>query len=180
LKIKLKKVEGIPDIKKARYLVFVYYCYFMIILLFIKFKNQLRMNYQMNSVIQLVETALKDAAFFFLYYLLLNAFFCSLYMVLGSVVPPDDYSGLNEYYGMPVRYQYYLIQSFRNSIGDLQTPQYQFWDDFGSNGKIVILSIWGTWIVGILFLSLLMLNFLITVFSETHERVLANAIIYQY
>jgi hypothetical protein len=34
--------------------------------------------------------------------------------------------------------------------------------------------------VNILFSSLLMLNFLITVFSETHERVLANSIDYAY
>jgi hypothetical protein len=164
LKIELKKVEGIPEDQKVKYVVFVYSCYFIIILLFIKFKNQLRMNYYMNSVIHLVETSLKDASFFFVYYLLLNCFFCSLYIVLGSVVPTDDYNGLTDSSGKPVRYQYYLIQSFRNSIGDLEPPLYQFWDDYGSNGKLVIFSIWCNWIASFLFLSLLSLNFLIAVF----------------
>jgi hypothetical protein len=44
----------------------------------------------------------------------------------------------------------------------------------------IIYLIWITWIVNILFSSLLMLNFLITVFSETHERVLTNSIDYAY
>jgi hypothetical protein len=80
-----------------------------------------------------------------------------------------------------IRYIYYFIQSFRNSIGDLQTPSYQFWDDFsGALGKTMIYLIWLTWVVMILVSSLLMLNFLITVFSETHERVLANSINYTY
>jgi hypothetical protein len=81
----------------------------------------------------------------------------------------------------PIRFPYYIIQNFRNSIGDLQTPSYQFWDDFGGTGsRSMIYIIWLTWIMNILVCSLLMLNFLITVFSETHERVLANAINYTY
>ena len=46
--------------------------------------------------------------------------------------------------------------------------------------KPVIVLIWITWMTNILFSSLLMLNFLITVFSETHERVLASSIDYAY
>jgi hypothetical protein len=61
------------------------------------------------------------------------------------------------------------------------TPSYQFWIDFGGIwSKAMIFIIWLTWAVNIIFCSLLMLNFLITVFSETHERVLTNAINYSY
>jgi hypothetical protein len=44
----------------------------------------------------------------------------------------------------------------------------------------MIYTIWVTWTVNIVYCLLLMLNFLITVFGETHERVLATAINYTY
>ena len=62
----------------------------------------------------------------------------------------------------------------------MATPSYKFWEDFGVEGLVIIYLIWGTWIANFMFTSILMLNFLITVFSETHERVLANSINYTY
>ena len=114
----------IPKLDEARYQKFVLYSYSMLALIFIKFKNQLKMNRKLNSVIQLVEAALKDAGYFFAYYILLTCFFCASYMILGSTISSDEYGGLDTIGGHPVRFVYYLVQSFRNSIGDLQTPQY--------------------------------------------------------
>ena len=59
-------------------------------------------------------------------------------------------------------------------------PLYKYWSDFGEQGKPIIYAIWTTWFANIMFTSILMLNFLITVFSETHERVLSNSIIFKY
>ena len=57
---------------------------------------------------------------------------------------------------------------------------YKYWSEYGQQGQMIIYVIWATWIANILYTSILMLNFLITVFSETHERVLSNSIIYKF
>ena len=97
-------------------------------------------------------------------------------MILGNVTSNLDYPGLFGPDEDVIQYRtaYYLIQNFRNSVGDLATPTYKFWEEYSlkSEGLIIIYLIWITWIANFVFSSLLMLNFLITVFSETHERVL--------
>ena len=143
----------------------------MSILLFIKFKNQLSMNNKLNNVINMVEESLIKAFFFLLYYIVLLMFFCIQFMILGSVVVDQDYPGV------VYRYEFYLIQNFRNSLGDLQTPSYKFWEEESftkDQSNMIVRLIWATWIANIVFCSILMLNFLISVFSETHERILAD------
>ena len=99
-------------------------------------------------------------------------------MILGNVTSNLDYPGL---YGpdedsIDYRFPYYLIQNFRNSVGDLTTPTYKFWEDYEDRdlGLFIIYIIWFSWITNFVFSSLLMLNFLITIFSETHEKVLTH------
>ena len=84
------------------------------------------MNSKMNSVIQLIEQSLGDAFYFLVYYGILLGLFCILFMVLGSVISVADYSGLDKGNNgdESIRYIYYMIQIFRNSIGDLQAPMY--------------------------------------------------------
>ena len=79
------------------------------------------MNYKLNNVINMVEESLIKAFFFLLYYIVLLMFFCIQFMIIGSVVVDQDYPGV------VYRYEFYLIQNFRNSLGDLQTPSYTFW-----------------------------------------------------
>jgi Trk-type K+ transport system membrane component len=166
----------------GKYIAFVMCTYAMVCLLFIKIKTQLQMSRKMDQVVQLMEESLSDAAYFLIYYAFILILFAVLFMILGSVILPSDYSLLEDGPGdSTIRYPYYLMQVFRNSLGDLQTPSYQFWQDVEHpNRKIVVYLIWFTWVGCIVFASLLMLNFLITVFSETHEKVLANAIDYHY
>jgi hypothetical protein len=137
----------------------------------------------MNNVITMIEQSLKDAFSFSIYYFIIIMFFCAQFMILGNVTSNLDYPGL---YGededvVEFRYVFYLIQNFRNSVGDLATPTYKFWEEFDySRGRYIIAIIWATWIANFVFSSLLMLNFLITIFSETHERVLTNQLEYTY
>ena len=166
------------DQDTTNYFIFVMFAYVVSTLLFVKFKNQLEMNSNLNNVIKLVEASISDAKYFLIYYMFLLMFFCIQFMILGAVVLHLDYPGLDD---NEQRYPYYFVQNFRNSLGDLQTPAYKFWEDYGSKtGNVVIYIIWATWIANFIFSSLLMLNFLITVFSETHERVLTNQLEYTY
>ena len=143
-----------------------------------KLKYQLSMFSELNNVITMIEQSLRDAFNFFIYYAMLIMFFCIQFMILGSVTSNLDYPGL---YGenedsIDYRFPYYLVQNFRNSVGDVTPPTYKFWEEYENRQEcmFIIYLIWITWIANFVFTSLLMLNFLITIFSETHERVLTN------
>ena len=108
--------DGIED---ENYVLFVMYAYFLSTMLFVKFKAQLQMNKNLNNVITLIEESLGDAAYFLAYYALLLLFFVIHFMILGSVIIGLDYPGIDEdSKGNPMRYPYYIIQNFRNSVGD--------------------------------------------------------------
>ena len=132
------------------------------------------MHHILNSVVLMVTSSLYDAFYFLVYYMMLLLMFCIQFMILGAVVIHLDYPNLNGVEGgQEIRYIYYFLQNFRNSLGDLQTPAYAFWEDYNSRyGTVVIYIIWGTWVANFIFTSLLMLNYLITVFGETHETIL--------
>ena len=104
--IKIKEVEG------EIYSFYVLCGYMLGAILFVKFKQQLQMVKKMNDVITLVELSLRDATYFLAYYLLLLIFFCAQFMILGSVISPLDYPEIKH------RFIFYLIQNFRNSLGD--------------------------------------------------------------
>ena len=90
------------------------------------------MSTKLNSVITLIEQALIDAVGFLIYYGLLIGFFAIQFMNLGSVTTTEDYPNMDQ--DGKIRYIYYTIQNFRNSIGDLVTPKYKFWEKFGGEG----------------------------------------------
>ena len=97
------------------------------------------------------------------------------------------YPGINKNIG-------YLLYSFRNSIGDLSTPNYDDWlimglEDADDDSKtvitqtevflIVVLS-WTLWSIQSVFMIIILLNYLIAVISQAYERVVNQRKIYQY
>jgi hypothetical protein len=67
----------------------------------------------------------------------------------------------------------FFLQAFRNSIGDLAPPSYEYWEEMKSKGKtsalVMIYMIWGFWLFQIVSFTILLLNFLIAVISQSYE-----------
>jgi uncharacterized membrane protein len=83
-----------------------------------------------------------------------------------------------------------LILAFRNSIGDLQSPQYERWLNYiaanqndpirSGQGYFIIYLLWGLWFGNIILMVILLLNFLIAIISQTYERVAGSQSNYTY
>lgn len=83
-----------------------------------------------------------------------------------------------------------LILAFRNSIGDLQSPQYERWLNYidtnqndplrSGQGYVIIYLLWGLWFGNIILMVILLLNFLIAIISQTYERVAGSQSNYTY
>lgn len=88
----------------------------------------------------------------------------------GAYYKPSDYI-----YVSPIGR--YILQTFRNSIGDIGTPTYSFWVDYGEqedSGKAqaVIMIIWMTFVlINVILLSVVLINSLIAIVSQTFAKV---------
>ena len=72
----------------------------------------------------------------------------------------------------------FMLYSFRNSIGDLATPNYDPWILQRQSGEIsqtssyfVVSLAWGIWLFQAMFMVIILLNYLIAVISQAYERV---------
>lgn len=90
------------------------------------------------------------------------------------------YPGINKIFA-------YLIYSFRNSIGDLATPNYDSWLLQYQEGKISLISrnsivtlAWAIWLFQAIFMVIILLNYLIAVIAQAYERVVNQRVIYSY
>jgi hypothetical protein len=97
--------------------------------------------------------------------------------------PPSDYPGMQKFFAL-------FLMTFRNSIGDLAPPDYAFWinetEEFEIEPDvkdtaiksyyryIFIILVWIVWVFQIVFMIILLLNFLIADISEKYEMVIGE------
>lgn len=82
----------------------------------------------------------------------------------------DDYESIN-------KMVMFAIMIYRNTIGDIQTPNYDYWSDKERMAKNpfmcqwMIYIIWIVWALNIMFMLIVLLNFLIATISSAFENV---------
>lgn len=69
-----------------------------------------------------------------------------------------------------------LLQNFRNSIGDLSTPHYLYWEARYNGGEKIaseamILIIWMLWFGEVYLMVIILTNFLIALVSQVYEQI---------
>ena len=80
---------------------------------------------------------------------------------MGMINEAEDYPYIDDNLG-------YFIQTFRNSLGDLQVPGMEFWLDNHKDSvmsRIMIYLIWFMWIINKVLMLIVLLNFLIAIIS---------------
>ena len=68
-----------------------------------------------------------------------------------------------------------VISVYRNAVGDLQMPTYDYWTAEGNSGiypQFMIFLIWALYALFIFVLDLMALNFLIAIFSQSYESIM--------
>ena len=69
-----------------------------------------------------------------------------------------------------------LLQTFRNSIGDIAVPDYSSWEKAGDwKYPAIMTAIWFLWFMNLLINLILLLNFLIAVISQVYDQVVAQS-----
>ena len=121
----------------------------------------------------LVSKTFTDLRFFTLFFIFWIVTFAFLYQILGIDVPKDDYAHLS----VLARYQ---IQVFRNSIGDLEVPEFSVWESLlDTNPGLAYLMIslgWATWLFNLILTLICLLNFLIAIVSTSYEETVSSAV----
>ena len=108
--------------------------------------------------------------------------FSLLFRITGIDVPntgPEaEYTDVN-------RYVLFFLQIFRNSVGDVKVPDYSFWNERltqdSAISNFMIYYSWLLWFANILFILIILLNFLIAIISQSYDSVIAKStqVIYQ-
>ena len=107
-----------------------------------------------------------DIRFFIIFFVSWIFVFAHLFKITGANFDDEDYA--------LVPRAKFVLQTFRNTIGDVAAPQYGYWlelhksmDNKSSlnHPMLVIYTIWILWFLNLLFNMIILLNFLIAIIS---------------
>eukprot|EP00347_Sterkiella_histriomuscorum_P012763 403367315 len=133
--------------------------------------------YQLNFHLQIYEgfsfmismfyEAFIDLKYFVAFFVLIIVEFALLFLLAFKGQSKEQYEGLSIFGG-------YMMMAFRLSTGDFEL------DTFKDQNNFFILIAWGIWIVSVLALNMIFLNFIIAVISGTFDKVMQNQVSQQY
>eukprot|EP00347_Sterkiella_histriomuscorum_P007196 403349897 len=140
----------------------------LLILSFIKLTAYLRLYKGFSFLVSMIEAVFLDLKFFIALYSMVLALYAMIFTLLlakpGEV--PEEYQGI----GLIG----FFVMSFRTSMGDFQV------DDYNTLSKSGIIFAWIIWLTGVLFLNIILLNFIIAVISESYEKVMQKMVAQSY
>ena len=135
----------------------------------------------MGVMVRMVSTTIKMCLPFLTFFSMWILLFNSLYMGLNLEVDDEEYPKVNFFTRV-------LLLTYRNSIGDIQVPDYKTWlnayDESvgGSESKQlqILVLVWSVWFFNQLICLIILLNFLIAVISQGYDIVVAESNIDKY
>eukprot|EP00347_Sterkiella_histriomuscorum_P007289 403349528 len=140
----------------------------MLMLIFVKLCQILRIFKGFSYQVTMLQAVFYDIKYFILLYVSVIFMYGLIFTLLRIQTSEenDDYDGIN-LFG-------YFIMAFRASTGDFQVDQFkQLQDEHIIYGWII-------WISAVLFLNIILLNFIIAVISESYEKVMQKMIAESY
>jgi len=136
----------------------------------------LRMFESIGNLIALLGACLRDIAGFLAFILLFIVTISAFYKLVGATFDEnqDIYSGVSDVV-------VYIMQTTRNAIGDISTPQYPYWINTIKHNpffsQLMIGIIWLIFYVfNIVILLIVLLNFLIAIVSDTYQYVVQEEV----
>ena len=80
----------------------------------------------------------------------------------------------------------YGVYTYRNAVGDIQAPQYKFWETRFANSNdqshvyIFLALIWLFWLLNQFFVFIFFLNYLIAQISQVYEEMISKSLVERY
>ena len=113
---------------------------------------------------------------FMTFFFIAILYFALTYHMFGVSFDDGDYPHL-------WKFVVTLIQTFRNSIGDIAVLQYDDWtssDESKLKKGIIVALVWIFWFLLLVFNLTVLLNFLIAVISQVYDQVISCQLLCQY
>lgn len=121
---------------------------------------------------KLVLTTITDAYYFTIQLFIFTSIFSMLYRIFGLKVE-GTYSNM-----YPV-FEYFTM-TFENGLGNIAQPDVSFWLYETGYQYYMVYCIWIIWFLNQMVITIVMLNFLIAVISQTYEDVLSKSLVIKY
>ncbi|CDW84948.1 UNKNOWN [Stylonychia lemnae] len=138
----------------------------VIVLSFMKLFFFLRIYDGFSFLVQMMAGVFKDLKYFMMFFIIIILQFGMIFLVLFQAKQIDEYNGINKLA--------YFLMAFRISSGDFQL------DDYHSQEDGLVIFTWMIWLVAVLTLNIVFMNFIIAVISESYERVMQKLVAESY
>jgi hypothetical protein len=135
---------------------------------FLKLLFYLTVFKEFGLLIRLVRECLNDVIDSVYFFVGLIFLFSLIFQALGLEIFLDDY------FGMKI-FPTYALYTYRNAIGDLDAPVYNYWAVASASHPktawTMIAIIWLVWILNQWIVLIIVFNLLIAIISKTYENV---------
>ncbi|CDW78734.1 wd-40 repeat protein [Stylonychia lemnae] len=138
----------------------------VIILSFMKLFFFLRIFDGFSFLVQMMAGVFKDLKYFIIFFMIFILQFGMMFLVLFKAQQIDEYNGVNKLA--------YFLMAFRISSGDFQL------DDFHNQDDLLVIFTWMIWLIAVMTLNIVFMNFIIAVISESYERVMQKLVAESY
>ena len=158
--------------------------YFIVMIAFY-FLYYARVYESFGIFVRMCIVCLQSIQNFMLFLIFWVIFFAWLYKITGSNVEVDKTKNVEDYKILEGNVMQ-LLESFRNTLGDVQLPSHVCWDEsvkdeeMGTFSIIMVNYIWVIWIIDIVFMCIILLNILIAVLSSAYEDALTDNFALKY
>eukprot|EP00347_Sterkiella_histriomuscorum_P024078 403332378 len=134
----------------------------IVFLTFLKINFFLRIYDGFSFLVTMMAAVFVDLKYFIGFFLIFIIEFGLIFAILFDAISIDEYSGIGIFA--------YLMMAFRTSSGDFNVDSYK-----DQSSALVIIS-WAVWIIAVMLLNVMFMNFIIAVISESYEKVMQKLV----
>jgi len=155
--------------------------FFLFIQALIRTMFYIRVFTGIGTQVQLIIVTLKDAMTFMIFLIYWIIFFSIAFELIGSGFVEEQETYLDNKVNRTFTN---FLQVFRNSLGDLASPSYEYWTareaDAPGYTTFMITLIWIIWIANIVFVQIVLFNFLIAIVGDSYSTVTQDKVLYMF
>ncbi|CDW90703.1 wd-40 repeat protein [Stylonychia lemnae] len=139
----------------------------VVLLSFLKVNFFLRIYDGFSFLVSMMSSVFKDIQYFILFFLVFIFQFGLIFVILFSAQRIEEYDGIGTVG--------YFLMIFRISSGDFAV------DNFKDQGSTFLVGLsWTIWVIAVLILNIVFMNFIIAVISESYEKVMQKLVAESY
>ncbi|CDW81604.1 wd-40 repeat protein [Stylonychia lemnae] len=139
----------------------------VVLLTFLKLNFFLRIYDGFSFLVSMMSSVFRDIQYFILFFLIFIFQFGIIFVILFSAERIEEYDGIG--------IVGYFLMIFRISSGDFAVENYK-----DQESTFMISLSWTIWLIAVLILNIVFMNFIIAVISESYEKVMQKLVAQSY